>query len=172
MLKKSINEALNEQIAMEAYASNYYLAMASWCEQKGLEGSAQFFYKQADEEREHMMKIFRYVNEADGHAHAPAINQPDLEFESFNSLFEIALNHEKKVTKSIDQILKLATEANDFRTQNLLQWFVDEQLEEENQMQTILDKLNLIGDSGVGLYMLDGELSKKADEKEAEEEAE
>ncbi|MCB0259743.1 MAG: ferritin [Calditrichae bacterium] len=169
MLSKKINDALNKQIAMEAYAANYYLAMASWCEIKGFDGSAQFFYAQAEEERAHMMKIFRFVNEADGHAYAPAIAQPDLEFTSFQSLFEIALTHEKKVTKSIDEILKLATEASDFRTQNLLQWFVDEQLEEENQMQVIIDKLKLIGDNGTGLYMMDSELAAKAKAKAQEE---
>jgi ferritin len=162
MLSEKINKALNDQIAMEAYASAYYLAMASWCEQKGFEGSAGFFYKQADEERLHMMKIFRYVNEAEGRAISPAIKQPSHDFSSFASLFEIALGHEKKVTESINELVKLATDSKDYRTLNLLQWFVNEQLEEENQMQIIIDKLKLIGDNGVGLYMLDSELGQKA----------
>lgn len=170
MLSAKIDKALNDQIAMEAYASAYYLAMASWCEQKGFEGSAVFFYKQAEEERMHMMKIFRYVNEAEGHAISPAIKQPSHDFSSYASLFKIALEHEKKVTKSIDELVKLATETNDFRTLNLLQWFVDEQLEEEKQMQIILDKLELIGENGVGLYMLDSELGQKAAAKTAGEE--
>ena len=169
MLSEKIEKALNDQIAMEAHASAYYLAMASWCEQKGFEGSAAFFYKQADEERMHMMKIFRYVNEADGHALSPAVKQPSHNFSSFGSLFEIALEHEKKVTQSIHELTKLAHELNDFRTLNLLQWFVDEQLEEENQMQIIIDKLQLIGENGVGLYMLDSELGQKAAAKTAPE---
>lgn len=162
MLEKKINNALNDQIAMEAYASAYYLAMASWCEQKGFQGSANFFYKQSEEERMHMLKIFRYVNEADGRALSPAVPQPAHDFASYNNLFETSLEHEKKVTASIHEIMKLASEANDFRTLNLLQWFVDEQLEEEKQMQTILDKLKLIGKDGVGLYMLDSELGQRA----------
>lgn len=162
MLSEKINEALNGQIAMEAQASAYYLAMASWCEQKGFEGSAGFFYKQADEERLHMMKIFRYVNEAEGNAISPAVKQPSHDFSSFASLFEIALEHEKKVTESINELVKLATDSKDYRTLNLLQWFVNEQLEEENQMQIIIDKLKLIGDNGVGLYMLDSELGQRA----------
>jgi len=162
MLSEQINKALNDQVAMEANASAYYLAMASWCEQKGFEGSAAFFYKQSEEERMHMMKIFRYVNEAEGHAISPAVEQPSHDFSSFASLFEIALGHEKKVTKSINELVKLATDAGDYPTLNLLQWFVDEQLEEEKQMQIIIDKLKLIGDNGLGLYMLDGELGKKA----------
>ena len=161
MLSKKINDALNKQIAMEAYAANYYLAMASWCEIKGFDGSAQFFYAQAEEERAHMMKIFRFVNEADGHAYAPAIAQPDLEFTSFQSLFEIALTHEKKVTKSIDEILKLATEASDFRTQNLLQWFVNEQVEEEATVSEIISKLKLVKEDGYGLLMIDNELGSR-----------
>ncbi len=168
MLSPKINTALNNQIAMEAYASAYYLAIASWCDVKGYPGSAQFFYNQADEERMHMMKIFQFINEADGHAISPAIDQPPHEFPNYVSLFETALAHEKKVTKSIHELVKLANEENDFATINLLQWFVDEQVEEENQMQIILDKLNLIGDNGVGLYMLDTELGDKAGEAASE----
>lgn len=158
MLKDKVNKALNGQIEMEAFASAYYLAMASWCEQKGFPGTADFFYRQAEEERTHMMKIFRYVNEAEGRAISPAVELPPADFPSYQSLFKNALDHEKKVSEAIHQLMKLAGDANDFPTLNLLQWFVDEQLEEENQFQIILDKLKLIGDNGVGLYMLDSEL--------------
>jgi ferritin len=166
MLSEKVNKALNNQIAMEAYASNAYLAIASWAEQKGFEGTARFFYNQSDEERIHMMKIFRFVNEAEGHALSPAVEQPQHEFPNYKSVFETALQHEKKVTKSINELLKIASDENDYRTQNMLQWFVDEQLEEENQIQIILDKLNLIGDNGLGYFMIDAELGKKVDAKE------
>ncbi len=162
MLSKKINDALNKQIEMEAHASAYYLAMASWCDQKGFEGSAAFFYNQSEEERMHMMKIFRFVNEAEGQAISPGIEPPRQEFSKYSELFETALNQEKKVTKSIYEIMQIARDENDFATQNLLQWFVDEQVEEEKQMTTILDKLRLIGDEGVGLYMLDNELREKS----------
>ncbi len=162
MLSKRINNALNKQIEMEAFASAYYLAMASWCDQKGFEGSAEFFYNQSEEERMHMVKIFRFVNEAEGRAVSPGIEQPRQEFSKFSELFEIALEQERKVTKSIYDIMQIARDENDFATQNLLQWFVDEQLEEEKQMTTILDKLRLIGEEGVGLYMLDNELREKS----------
>lgn len=168
MLPENINQALNDQIAMEAYASSYYLAMASWCDRKGFEGSARFFYKQAEEERQHMMKIFLYVSEAEGHAISPAVAQPPHEFSSYRSLFEAAREHEKKVTRAIHELMKLAQDANDFPTLNLLQWFVDEQVEEEYQIQVILDKLKLIKEDGVGLYMLDSELGKKALERPTE----
>lgn len=170
MLSNSLNKALNDQIVMEAYASSYYLSLASWCDQKGFAGTAAFFYKQAEEEREHMMKIFMFVNENEGKAISPGVNEPPSNFETIGQCFEIALGHEKKVTASINNIMKLAREENDFRTMNLMQWFVDEQLEEETQMQVIIDKLNLIGDNGVGLYMLDGEMAERAAAKEDEEE--
>lgn len=171
MLSPKINEALNKQIALEAYASHAYLAIASWCEQKGFDGTAQFFYAQAEEERAHMMKIFRYVNEAEGHAIAPAVEQPQHDFPNYVNVFETTLAHEKKVTTAINELLKLSMEENDYRTQNMLQWFVDEQLEEENQIQTILDKLKMIGDNGVGLFMLDSELVKKAVAKQADQQS-
>ncbi len=170
MLPENINKALNDQIAMEAYAASYYLAMASWCDQNGFPGSADFFYAQSEEEREHMMKIFHYVNEADGAAIAPAVEKPPHDFPSYKKLFETALENEKKVTHAIHELVKLVTDAGDYPTLNLLDWFVEEQLEEENQMQTILDKLKLINDDGVGLYMLDQELSKRAEENKAAEE--
>lgn len=162
MLKDAINTALNNQIAMEANAANFYLAVASWCDRKGYVGAAKFFYAQADEEREHMMKIFRFVNDADGTAVAPAIEQPPTDFDSFAGVFETSLGHEQKVTASIHDIMKLASSEGDFRTMNLMRWFVDEQLEEENQMQDLIDKLRLVGSDGTGLYMVDRELEALA----------
>ena len=170
MLSSKITDALNEQVAMEAFAANYYLAMASWCDQQGFEGAAGFFYAQAEEEREHMMKIFHFINDADGKAIAPQIGQPPESFESLTSICETALAHEQKVTASIHAIQKTAMEEGDYRTINLLAWFVDEQLEEENQMQGILDKLKLVGTDGTGLYMIDRELGEKGAAKEAGEE--
>ena len=161
-MNKKIEKALNDQIAMEGSASNYYLAMASWCDQSGFEGCAKFYYNQAGEEREHMMKIFHYVIEAGGKAEAPSIAQPQLNFKSLTDIFEISLKNEIKVTKSIHKILDLCLEQKDHRTTNFLQWFVTEQLEEENQFQTILDKLKIIGEEGRSLYLLDSELGKKA----------
>ena len=162
MLSSALTKALNDQIVMEAYASSYYLSLASWCDQKGFPGTAAFFYKQSEEEREHMMKIFMFVNENEGKAISPGVNEPPADFETIGQCFDIALGHEKKVTAAINDIMKLAREENDFRTMNLMQWFVDEQLEEESQMQVIIDKLRLIGDNGVGLYMLDGEMAERA----------
>ena len=162
MLTDKLNQALNRQIAMEAFASAYYLSMASWCDQNGFKGSATFFYKQSDEERMHMLKIFHFVNEMEGKAVVPAVEAPPSSFDNYKALFEIALSHERKVTKSIYEISTMAREENDLATFQLMQWFVDEQREEETQMIEILDKLKLIKDDGVGLYMLDKELGEKA----------
>ncbi|MCB0264588.1 MAG: ferritin [Calditrichia bacterium] len=168
MLSNKMIDALNQQVAMEAYAAAYYLAMASWCDQKGYNGSAAFFYAQSDEEREHMLKIFRYINEMEGTAVVPEVKAPPKSFDKFVDLFQIGLDHERKVTKSIYEISTLARDENDFATLQLMQWFVDEQREEETQMITILDKLKLIGNDGVGLYMLDKELAEKAAQKATE----
>jgi len=161
-MNKKIEKALNDQVAMEGNASNYYWAMAAWCAQKGFEGTAKFFHKQSEEEREHMMKIFHYIIEAGGRAEVPGIEQPQLDYKSLPNTFDIALKNEVKVTRSIHKILDLCTEQKDYRTVNFLQWFVTEQMEEENQFQIILDKLRIIGEEGRSLYMLDKELGKKA----------
>jgi ferritin len=165
-MNKKIEKALNDQVAMEGNASNYYLAMAAWCAQNGFEGTAKFFHSQSEEEREHMMKIFHYIIDAGGRAEVPAIEKPQSNFKSLPSTFDIALKNEVKVTKSIHKMLDLSNEQKDHRTSNFLQWFVTEQMEEENQFQTILDKLKIIGDDGRSLYMLDKELRKKAVAKE------
>jgi ferritin len=165
-MNKKIEKALNDQVAMEGNASNYYLAMAAWCAQNGFEGAAKFFHNQSEEEREHMMKIFHYIIDAGGRAEVPAIEKPQSNFKSLPSTFDIALKNEVKVTKSIHKILDLSNEQKDHRTSNFLQWFVTEQMEEENQFQTILDKLKIVGDEGRSLYMLDKELGKKAAGKE------
>src|SRR6185295_5399370 len=108
MLNKKIEKALNEQLAKEASASFHYLAMASWCESQHLNGCAKFLYDQSEEEKQHMMKIFRYINDAGGHALTPAVNQPKLNFKDVIEVFSMALENEKKVTQSIYKLTELA----------------------------------------------------------------
>ena len=164
-------KALNEQIALEGYASFLYLSMASWCDREGVEGCAQFMHRQSEEERMHMLKIFHYLSEVDAHALTPAIKQPPHEFESVKSMFEQVYKHEQKVTASINKLVKLSYEENDFSTLEFLQWYVEEQREEENLMRTILDKIKLIGDGPSSLYYIDQEI-EKINAKEAAAEAE
>ena len=173
MLKENIEKALNEQIAMEGNASFFYLSMASWCEQGGLEGSAKFMHRQSDEERAHMLRIFNYINEVDGHAITPAIKQPPLQFESVRSLFSEVYEHEKKVTASINSLVDMCYEENDYGTLNFLQWYIQEQREEEALMRTIIDKIKLIGDGPQSLFYIDKEvekINKLAEKEEAADE--
>ncbi|NET36369.1 MAG: ferritin [Cyanothece sp. SIO1E1] len=174
MLSNKMESALNKQLELEGYASFLYLSMASWCEREGLEGCAKFMYRQSTEENEHMMRIFNYINETDGHALAPAISQPPHTFESVKSLFDQVYAHEQKVTAAINHLVAISYEEKDHATLNFLQWYVEEQREEEALMRTILDRIKLIGDGPQSLYYIDLELEKinKIEEKaEADSEA-
>ena len=160
MISKQMESALNKQIELEGYASFLYLSMASWCEQEGLEGSAKFMHRQSDEERDHMLRIFNYINEVDGHAITPAIKQPPLKFESVRSLFSQVYDHEKKVTAAINSLVDMCYAENDYSTLNFLQWYIEEQREEEALMRTIIDKIKLIGDGPQSLFYIDKEVEK------------
>jgi len=160
MLSKRMEEALNTQIALEGNASATYLAMASWCESEGLNGCARFFYDQSSEERMHMMKIIRYINEMDGHAIIPAQEKPQAEYDSIQGLFKIIYAQEKKVTQSIYNLLSIGKEDSDHATTLFLQWYVAEQREEEAQVRDIMDKIKLIGDGPQSLFFIDQEVDK------------
>ena len=159
MISDKIRAALNEQIEHEGYASYLYLSMASWCEHESLDGCADFLYAQSDEERGHMLRIYNYLGEMDAHAITPAIKEPPTEFESVKNLFEKALENEQAVTKSIHEIVELCYEEDDYSTLNFIQWYVEEQREEENTVRTILDKIKLIGDTPQSLYYIDKEVA-------------
>jgi ferritin len=156
MLSKKMEEALNVQVEKEAYASALYLAMATWSETQGFDGITEWFYAQAEEEREHMLKFMRYVNERGGHGIVPAVEKPPVVFKDIKSVFEAALEHERMVTASINKIVGQSLEEKDFTTHHWLQWFVEEQLEEESAGQKILDKINLLGPNN--LYLLDRDI--------------
>ncbi len=159
MLSKTIQEALNRQVAMEAESSQAYLAMASWAEiQPGLDGVTDFFYKQSDEERIHMLKLIRYINERGGFAVVPALPQPNITFQSLKRVFEELLKHEIKVSESINEIVDQALKEKDFSTHNFLQWYVSEQIEEERLARTLNDKLELVGDDKSGIYLFDRDI--------------
>ncbi len=171
MISENMVNALNKQIEMEAYASFLYLSMASWANTQGLEGCYQFLLSQSDEERMHMLKIFEYINEVDGHALTPAISQPPQKFTDIVEIFNDVYQHEKKVTAAIANLVKLSNEEMDFTTLNFLQWYVEEQREEETTMRGILDKLKLIGDAPNKLYFIDKELEAVNKAKAAAEDA-
>lgn len=174
MISKRMEQALNVQIELEAYASFLYLSMASWCDRQGLGGCADFMHRQSSEERSHMMRIFHYISDVDGTAITPAIKQPPLEFPSIQDLFTTVYEHEQKVTASIHKLLDLCNEEDDYTTHNFLQWYINEQREEEALMRTILDKIKLIGTGAQSLYFIDKEvasINKAAAAAEAAEEA-
>jgi len=158
MLSKELEAALNEQVALEAYSSYSYLAMGSWMENEGFEGTAKFLYAQSDEERMHMLKLFHYINEVGGFAISPSVNAPTIEFGSFQEVFERVLAQEKKVTAAINRLMDIANKQADHTTANFLQWYVAEQREEEAQFNSILAKLKIIGKDGSGLYLIDRDL--------------
>lgn len=160
MLSESMESALNEQIKIEAESSQIYLAMASWAEIQGLEGVAEFLYAQSDEERQHMLKFFKYINERGGHSVVSELTKPATKFGSVKKMFETLLKHEIYVSKTINELVHIALQEKDYATHNFLQWYVAEQIEEEAQARTILDKINLIGDAKSGLYMFDNDIKR------------
>ena len=161
MLIKKIEEALNVQIANENYASNSYLAMASWCETNGFRGCASFLYPQSEEERVHMMKLLKYVNEAGGHAIVSVIKEPPVTYKSISEAFEIALKQEQNVTKQINKLVDLSLETKDYASFHFLQWFVEEQLEEEKLFRNILDVIKMgVADPKSSLLLVDNEIAK------------
>ena len=157
-----VEKALNEQIEKEASSSQFYLAMASWAENNGLNGTAKFMYTHSDEERFHMLKLVKFVNERGGKALIPAIDQPPVEFNNLENVFELLLQHEIMVTESINNLVDICLQEKDYSTHNFVQWYVSEQLEEEALARTVLDKLRLIGGDKGGMYMFDRDLENSA----------
>lgn len=160
MLSGKLSTALNNQIQVEAESSQVYLAMASWAEVQGLEGVASFMYEQSDEERQHMLKLVKFVNERGGHAQVSELKSPKAEFGTFRDMFQALYEHELKVSASINELVHIALEEKDYATHNFLQWYVAEQIEEEAMARTILDKINLIGNDKGGLYLFDRDIQQ------------
>jgi ferritin len=159
MLSKTMADALNRQILMEAQSSQAYLAMGSWAEiQPGLKGVTQFFFKHSDEERMHMLKLIHFVNERGGFAIVPELKQPILTFVSLKQAFEELLKHELAVSASINDLVDQALTEKDYATHNFLQWYVMEQMEEEKLARECNDKLEMVGDDRSGLYLFDRDI--------------
>lgn len=150
-----VMDLLNEQITKEAHSSSIYLAMASWCDHNGLTNSAEFFYEQSQEEREHMLKIFKFVNENGGTAYSPEVGSVSHDYNSLQEIYETALDQEIQVSKSINNIVAKCRKVQDFGSEHFLQWFVIEQMEEENQFRRILEMFDLMGTDGIALKLID-----------------
>lgn len=160
MLSKKMESALNDQIARESAAEQLYLAMASWCETNKLPGVASFFYRQSQEERQHMLKLIRYVNKTDGVAVISGSKTPPQTFKSLMDTMERALDSERGVSKAINGLVETALAIKDYSTFNFLQWYVAEQHEEEGLFTDVIDMIKLFGKDEKGLFWLDREIPK------------
>jgi len=154
-LSNEIKKALDEQIAMESEAASFYLYMASWSEVSGYDGASEFFYKQSDEERAHMLKIVHYMNRLESIPDIPTIKEPPKDLNSLEEIVKTALENEQQVTKSIHEIVTLAENKRDRRTFDFLQWFVKEQIEEEETIDRILQKFDVIGRDKLAINEID-----------------
>ncbi|MBI9101097.1 MAG: ferritin [Spirochaetales bacterium] len=157
-----MEDALNKQINEEMFSAYLYLAMSADFEEKGLAGFANWMRVQAQEENDHAMKIFDFITRRNGIVKLEAIAKPEQSWDSPMAAIEAAYNHEIHITGCINALVKTARELNDNATENELQWFVNEQVEEEENASKIMDKLKTIGESGHGMLMIDNELSQRA----------
>ena len=164
MLSKAMQDAINEQINKELYSSYLYLSMAAYFESTGLPGFATWMRAQSQEELEHALKFFDYVNERGGRVELEAIDKPTVAWESPLAVFEATYEHEQMVTALINNLYKVALEENDYASQVMLHWFIDEQVEEEASVSQIVDSLERVGDKGQGLIMLDRALGARGSE--------
>ncbi len=161
MLSKTMEKALNDQINKEMYSAYLYMAMSADTTHKGLDGFANWFMVQYQEEMEHATRIYNYINDHGGKVILEALDQPPNTFKDPLDMFEKTLEHEQFITKSINDLVDLARKEHDHATEIFLQWFVTEQIEEEANDNEIIGKLKLVGNNGNGLYIIDRELAQR-----------
>ncbi len=161
MLSKKMEKALNEQINAEYYSSYLYLSMAAWCYAENLSGFGHWMELQSQEELGHAMKLFDYVNSRGGRVVLKEIEAPPAEWDSPLAVMEATLEHEEKVTKMINELAELALSEKDFATNALLQWYINEQVEEEATASDIVNKLRMVKGAGNGLLMMDRVLAER-----------
>lgn len=163
MISKTVEAAINDQIKHEFYSAYLYLSMSAWAEHANLPGAAHWLRVQAEEEQTHAMKFFDYVFDQGGQVTLQAIAQPPATFTSLLDLFEQVLAHERKVTGLIHRLYEIAAGEKDYATQTMLQWFINEQVEEEKNASLIVEQLKMIGTQGTPLFMMDRQLAARAD---------
>ena len=161
MLSKAMEKALNEQINKEMYSSYFYLAMAAYLSEQFLDGFAKFFEIQSQEEMGHAMKIYKQVNERGGRVVLEKIDKPQTDYKDVEEVFNLTLEHERLVTKSIHNLVDLAIAENDHASKGFLDWFVKEQVEEEATMENWVAKIKMVGTKGQALLMLDAHAGKR-----------
>ncbi|UFS71234.1 ferritin [Geomonas sp. RF6] len=161
MISNTMQQALNRQLNNELYSAYLYLSMSSYAGSLGLKGFANWFMVQYQEETVHAMKFYNYINSRGEHVELAPIAGPPTEFSTALDMFEQTLKHEQFITSSINDLIDLALREKDHASHIFLQWFVTEQVEEEENDRDIIGKLKLIGDNGQGLLMLDAELGAR-----------
>ena len=161
MISKKIQDAINAQIQAEMYSSNLYLSMAAYCESINMKGFAHWMRLQAGEELMHAHQFFDYVIQREGRALVGAIDAPPQDFKSPRDVFEQTLAHEKKVTGLVNGLYELALAEKDYATQSMLQWFINEQVEEEKNATAIVETLKTVGTQGASLFMVDRQLAAR-----------
>lgn len=160
-MERKMEEAINEQIKNELYSAYLYLSMASYFDSINLEGFSHWMKVQAKEEVSHAMKLYDFVFDRGGKVIFKEIPAPPSDFSSPLDVFEKVLQHEKKVTELIEKLYKLSLELNDTACQIMLQWFINEQVEEEKNALKIVEKLKMIKESPQGILIIDRELAKR-----------
>lgn len=155
LLSTEIESLLNQQVKKEAHSSSLYLSMASWCDRNGFDGSADFFFNQSNEEREHQLKLYKYILNMGGTAISPEIGTIKIEFSSFREVFEDALEQEIAITQSFKNIAAKCHKEQDFVTLEFLNWFLKEQREEEYIARRALELFDVIGEQGTGHWDID-----------------
>ena len=162
MLSKAMQDALNDQINKEFYASYLYLSMSAYFDEANYPGFAQWMRAQSQEEYRHAMRIFNYINDRDGKVILKSIDQPLTEFKSPMDAFTQTLEQERKVTGMVNKLYEMAMKENDYPTQVMLHWFISEQVEEEKTALNIVDQLKMIGDTPAAMIMLDRQLGERS----------
>lgn len=161
MISEKLQKQLNEQIVKEFFSAYLYLSIEAYYTSLNLNGFANWFRVQAQEERDHAMMFFEYINRVSGRVVLGQIEAPQTEFSSIEEALQLSLDHERFVTKSIYNIVDTAIEERDHKTSQFLQWFVNEQTEEESNSENNLKKFQLVGNDGRGILMMDAELATR-----------
>ncbi|MDB5126705.1 ferritin [Mucilaginibacter sp.] len=155
LISAEVEMLLNQQVKKEAYSSAVYLSMASWCNRNGFDNSSDYFFKQAEEERQHQLKLYKYILDMGGNAVSPEVTGIKQEYNSFREVFEEALDQEISVTQSIKNIYARCLKEQDFVTNEFLNWFLKEQREEEYKARRALELFDVIGEEGTGRWQID-----------------
>lgn len=165
MLSNKVKNALNEQIQKEAYASNAYLTLATWCEEKNLDGIAEYFYNASNDERNHMLEIYKYLNTYGGAAHIKPMKDTTVKLKNLLDVFQYVFDLEHEVTVAINKLAKLTYEENDFATFKFLEAFVLEQQQSEKGVNELIDMIKRVGYDEKSLFYLNKTFKKTEERK-------